>query len=180
MSNEMLSLLTYFGVAALFSFDSGINLFQNFDGEVEDGIFTHRFIPLSRTYTGNAVNATYHAVECGSLHSEPIVFGHGLAENWRVWKDIMLEFCATHRVIAYDSEGMGQSDWPDVEGDISRSGARSFQFMADMQLQMLKQLGVSKFNLVVTDYSFWSTLWIVSLGSDVIMRYGKFQSVSFA
>ena len=31
-------------------------------------------------------------------------------------------------------------------------------FMADMQMEMLRRLGVSSFNLVVTDYSFWSTL----------------------
>lgn len=31
-------------------------------------------------------------------------------------------------------------------------------FMADMQMAMLRALGVSSFNLIVTDYSFWSTL----------------------
>ena len=30
----------------------------------------------------------------------------------------MKEFCSTHRVIAYDIEGMGQSIWPDVVGDL--------------------------------------------------------------
>ena len=29
------------------------------------------------------VNVTYHAVECGDQLAEPIVFGHGLCENWR-------------------------------------------------------------------------------------------------
>ena len=50
---------------------------------------------------------------------------------------------------------------------------------ADMQMEMLRRIGVHKFNLVITDYSFWSTLsMLTEYGDDVILRYGKLQSVS--
>lgn len=87
----------------------------------------------------------------------------------------MKEFCSTHRVIAYDSEGMGQSSWPTVLKDLPQG--RSRRFMADMQLEMLRQINVHRFNLVVTDYSFWSTLSMIhEFGLDPVLRYAKLQS----
>ena len=93
---------------------------------MEDGKFTHRFVKLNQTYSGRPVDVTYHVVECGDHNAEPIVYGHGLCENWRVWKKIMLEFCDTHRVIAYDSEGMGQSEWPNVLHDLPKGQSTMF------------------------------------------------------
>lgn len=50
---------------------------------------------------------------------------------------------------------------------------------ADMQMEMLRRIGVHRFNLVITDYSFWTTLsMLTEYGDDVILRYGKLQSVS--
>jgi hypothetical protein len=176
MNTGLVSTLVYITLSYYGNFDAEYPLLSNYDGEVEDSLFTHRFIHLNQTFTGQAVNVTYHVVECGAVDAEPIVFGHGLCENWRVWKDIMKEFCQTHRAIAYDSEGMGQSVWPDVLADLPKGKSR--YFMADMQKEMLRQINVHRFNLVVTDYSFWSTLSIIDeFGPDPILRYGKLQSV---
>jgi hypothetical protein len=83
LSNPSLALFTYIIVSYFKDFDNNVPLDKNYDGEVEDDIFTHRFIPLQETYTGLSVNVTYHAVECGDRNSEAIVFAHGLCENWR-------------------------------------------------------------------------------------------------
>ncbi len=43
--------------------------------------------------------------------------------------------------------------------------------MADMQMQMLHRLGVTRFNLVNTDYTFWSSLGMLDeYGPGTIMR----------
>lgn len=178
LSTGLVSTLLYIALSYYGNFDTEYPLLTNYDGEVEDNQYTHRFVHLNQTYSGRPVNVTYHIVECGAPDAEPIVFGHGLCENWRVWKHIMKEFCDTHRVIAYDSEGMGQSEWPDVLRDLPNGQSR--YFMADMQKEMLRQINVHRFNLVVTDYSFWSTLSMIDeFGDDPILRYGKLQSVCF-
>lgn len=183
LTNPSLATFAYIVVSHWKGFDSDAVVDGNYDGEVEDDVFIHRFVHLNETYHGLKVNVTYHAVECGDPHAEPIVFAHGLCENWRVWKETMKNFCGTHRAIAYDIEGMGQSHWPDVLGDLPLPKGSSMDFMADMQMGMLHKLGVSCFNLIVTDYSFWSTLGILDYkqkdsNESVILRYGKFQSTA--
>lgn len=121
-----LATFSYIIVSYFANFDGGTSMRLNHEGEVEDGLFTHHFIHLNQTYNGLPVNATYHVVECGESDAEPIVFGHGLCENWRVWKRIMTEFCGSHRVIAYDSEGMGQSHWPNVLQDLPKGSSTMF------------------------------------------------------
>jgi len=64
----------------------------------------------------------------------------------------MRPFCATHRPIAIDVEGMGQSFWPSAEKDIPEGESR--EFMADMELTLLEKLGASllaSFTLECTD-----------------------------
>jgi hypothetical protein len=83
LSNPSLALFTYIIVSYFKNFDSDVILDNNFNGEIEDEIFTHRIIHLDKTYSGYEVDVTYHAVECGDPTAEPIVFAHGLCENWR-------------------------------------------------------------------------------------------------
>lgn len=78
-----LATFTYIIVSYFKDFDSNTILDNNYDGEIEDEIFMHRFVHLNKTYRGMPVNVTYHAVECGDRTAEPIVFAHGLCENWR-------------------------------------------------------------------------------------------------
>lgn len=86
----------------------------------------------------------------------------------------MKPFCSSHYVVAVDSEGMGQSSWPHVLRDLPTNNSRAF--MADMTKGLLNQLSIDKFNLVVTDYSFWTTLPLLRDYGDIILRYAKFQS----
>ena len=86
----------------------------------------------------------------------------------------MLPFCDSHYVVAVDSEGMGQSSWPHVLRDLPTENSRAF--MADMTMGLFDKLGIKKFNLVVTDYSFWTTLPLLYDYGDIVLRYAKFQS----
>ena len=52
----------------------------------------------------------------------------------------MQPFCSSHRAVAVDIEGMGQSFWPTVSQDIPTGGdARGF--MGKLQLTLLEKLG---------------------------------------
>lgn len=166
--------LFYIVVSYVMKYDADIQQILNTDGEIEDGVLMHRFIPLSETSKGWPVEVTYHVVECGERSAEPIVFFHGLGENWAVWKEHMMLFCDTHYVVSVDSEGMGQSAWPHVLRDLPPVNSRAF--MTDMTMGLLKKLNIDKFNLVVTDYSFWSTLPLLTVYGDIVLRYAKFQS----
>lgn len=166
--------LLYIGVSYFLKYDSDIKQIINTNGEMEDGLFMHRFIPLAETSSGAPVEVTYHVVECGDRDAEPVVFFHGMGESWAVWKEHMREFCGTHYVVSVDSEGMGQSSWPHILRDLPTVNSRAF--MADMTMALLQKLSIKRFNLVVTDYSFWSTLSLLSLDGDLVLRYGKFQS----
>lgn len=125
ITTQSLATFSYIVVSYFAKFDSESSLLINYEGEME-GQFRHSFVKLNQTFRGLPVNATYHVVECGDKNAEPIVFGHGLCENWRVWKQVMSEFCDTHRVVAYDSEGMGQSFWPNVLQDLPKGDSTSF------------------------------------------------------
>lgn len=174
--NGSIATFSYILLSYIFRFDSNQQQLLNFDGEIEDGVFMHRFVKINKTFDGLPVTAIYHVVECGDANAEPIVFGHGLAENWKVWKPIMFQFCATHRAIAIDSEGFGQSRWKTILEDVPDGNSTSF--MSSMQMQCLSQIGVRCFNLVITDYTFWTTLSMLSdYGDRTVIRYGKFQSV---
>ena len=172
--NGMVCSILYIALSYLLNSDADIPRNINHDGEIQDGILMHRFIPLSKTYSGAPVNITYHVVECGDRAAEPIVFFHGLAESWEVWKYHMKSFCDTNYVVSVDSEGMGQSAWEDVLKDLPEENSRGF--MADMIMGLLSTMKIQRFNLVVTDYSFWTTLPLLTAYGDVIIRYGKFQS----
>lgn len=161
-------------------YDSDVSQIVNTPGETESDVFTHRFAHVVKTYTGLPVNVTYHYVECGDAKAEPIIFFHGLAETWRVWKDHMQPLCSRFHAIAVDSEGMGQSTWTSVLEDLPPN-ANSREFYADMQMGLIRNhMKIRRFNMVVTDYSFWSTMNML-LSDEVqsnglIIRYAKFQS----
>lgn len=105
-SHPSIATLLYIVTSWHLGFDSDVQQIINTDGEVEDDKFVHHFMPITTTYSGLPVTASYHYVECGSPDAEPILFFHGLAETWRVWKDQMGPLCETHRPIAIDSEGL--------------------------------------------------------------------------
>ena len=66
----------------------------------------HRFADLD--------DIRLHYVIDGPPDGEPIVFLHGFPEYWGVWKKLLAAFAPTHRVIAPDLRGAGQSGRPEA------------------------------------------------------------------
>lgn len=56
VTNPSLAVFSYIVVSYFKDFDNDVRLDNNYDGEVEDGLFTHRFIHLNETFNGMKVN----------------------------------------------------------------------------------------------------------------------------
>ena len=52
VNNPSLAVFSYIVVSYFHDFDNNVVVDNNYDGEVEDKIFTHRFIHLDNTYSG--------------------------------------------------------------------------------------------------------------------------------
>ena len=112
----------------------------NRDGQVEVVGHTevvHRFVEAD----GDSETVRWHLVEAG--RGEPVVFLHGLPESWFMWHRQIDALAATHRVIALDLKGYGQSD--KKTGDYRQEG------VAEQLLGLLNELDVERFNLVGHD-----------------------------
>lgn len=110
------------------------------DGDVEvvgETEVTHRFVEAG----GDAEAVRWHLVEAG--RGEPIVFLHGLPDSWWMWHRQLDAFAGTHRVVAVDLKGYGQSD--KATGDYRAEG------VAAQLGHLLDALGVAEFNLMVHD-----------------------------
>jgi len=62
---------------------------------------------------------------------DPVILLHGYAQNSHMWRPLMLELAKTHRVIAPDLRGFGQSSKPDLGYD-KRTMAQDVHALAVM------------------------------------------------
>jgi pimeloyl-ACP methyl ester carboxylesterase len=130
--------------------------------EVLDGVtFTHHFVDAPGDYE----TVTFHYVEAGS--GEPIVFLHGIPDSWFQWHHQMAALAKTHRCIAPDLKGYGQSE--KKPGDYRHEGA------ADQLYAMLEKIGVAalKFNLVTHDRGTVQADYIAAKHPESVLRYGR-------
>ena len=121
--------------------------------------FTHRLVSAPADYE----SIEWHYVECGE--GEPIVFLHGLPDSWYQWHHQMAALSATHRCIAVDLKGYGQSHVG--PGDYSHEGA------GDQLVAMLETIGVTSFNLVAHDRGTVQADFIVANHPERVLRYGR-------
>ncbi|MFE2041425.1 alpha/beta fold hydrolase [Streptomyces sp. NPDC059477] len=98
---------------------------------------THRFVDAP----GDSETVRWHYVEAGS--GPVVVFLHGIPESWFMWHRQIDALAATHRVIAIDLKGYGQSE--KGTGDYRQVG------VAEQLSAMLTQIGVDRFQLVAHD-----------------------------
>lgn len=98
---------------------------------------THRFVDTP----GDSASVRWHYVEAG--HGETVVFLHGIPESWFMWHRQIDALATTHRVIAVDLKGYGQSE--KGTGDYRQQG------VADQLGAMLDHIGVDRFHLVAHD-----------------------------
>lgn len=134
------------------------------DGDTETfhGVtFTHRFVEAPGDYE----TIRWHYVETGPSDGEPIVFLHGIPDSWFQWYYQMAALAATHRCIAVDLKGYGQSDTK--PGDYRHEGA------AEQLYVMLRQIGVEQFNLVTHDRGTIQGDFIAAMHPESVLRYGR-------
>ncbi|KAJ5300029.1 hypothetical protein N7476_011586 [Penicillium atrosanguineum] len=134
------------------------------DGDTEilnDVTFTHRFVRVPADHE----TVTFHYVETGT--GEPIVFLHGIPDSWFQWYHQMAALAKTHRCIAVDLKGYGQSE--KQAGDYTHEGA------ADQLFTMLAKIGVAStgFNLVSHDRGTLQADYIAAKYPDNVLRYGR-------
>jgi pimeloyl-ACP methyl ester carboxylesterase len=128
--------------------------------EILDGVeFTHRFVDAP----GDSEFIRWHYVEAGS--GEPIVFLHGIPDSWYQWHHQMASLSKSHRCIAVDLKGYGQSD--KTAGDYGYAG------VAEQLFTMLEQIGLKQFNLVTHDRGSVLGDYITANHPDQVLRYGR-------
>jgi pimeloyl-ACP methyl ester carboxylesterase len=130
------------------------------DHEDLDGArFTHHFIDAP----GDEETVRFHYAEAGN--GEPIVFLHGIPDSWYQWHHQMAALSTTHRCIAFDLKGYGQSG--KEFGDYRHEAA------AEQLVSALDLIGVDTFNIVAHDRGTAQADFIVANHPDRVLRYGR-------
>jgi pimeloyl-ACP methyl ester carboxylesterase len=84
-----------------------------------------------------------HVIMAGPLSASPLVFLHGLAGSAATWQGVIGSFVDSHRVVAVDLPGHGQSDAPDpATADYSIDG------LTRVVTETLRLLGLRQVTLV--------------------------------
>ncbi|KAJ9639699.1 hypothetical protein H2204_003770 [Knufia peltigerae] len=127
--------------------------------ELDGQVFTHHFVSAP----GDHEVVQWHYVETGRADGEVVVFLHGIPDAWYQWHHQMASLAATHRCIAVDLKGYGQSE--KGAGDYRHEGA------AGQLYSMLQTIGLQKFNLVTHDRGTVQGDYIVADHPDSVTRY---------
>ncbi|RFU23581.1 hypothetical protein B7463_g12757, partial [Scytalidium lignicola] len=132
------------------------------DTEVLDGVtFTHHFC----LGPGDGDVITWHYVEAGPADGETIVFLHGIPDAWYQWHHQMAALSKSHRCIAPDLKGYGQSE--KGAGNYTHEGA------SEQLFAMLQIIKVDPFNLVTHDRGTVQGDFIVANHPEAVLRYGR-------
>jgi pimeloyl-ACP methyl ester carboxylesterase len=90
---------------------------------------------------GDSATVRWHYVEAGE--GEAVVFLHGIPESWFMWHRQIDALASSHRAIAIDLKGYGQSE--KGTGDYRQEG------VAEQLAMMLDRIGVDRFHIVSHD-----------------------------
>ena len=130
------------------------------DTEVLDGVtFTHHFVEAPGDYE----MIKWHYVEAGE--GEVIVFLHGIPDSWYQWHHQMAALAKSHRCIAVDLKGYGQSE--------KRPGDYRHEGVAEQMYTMFQQIGLKKFNLVTHDRGTVQADFITANHPESVLRYAR-------
>jgi pimeloyl-ACP methyl ester carboxylesterase len=130
------------------------------DGEIEvlDGMeITHHFVQAP----GESETIGWHYVEAGK--GEPVVLLHGIPDSWFLWHHQIAALAKTHRVIAVDLKGYGQSE--------KRPGDYRHEGVAQQLLALLDVIGINSFNLLTHDRGTVQGDWLAATHPDRVLRY---------
>ena len=73
----------------------------------------------------------------------PLIFVHGLGGSWQNWLENLPFFARTHRCIAPDLPGFGESELPDGEISITRYGELVEELLTDLGIERCAVIGNS-------------------------------------
>ncbi|AWE48364.1 alpha/beta fold hydrolase [Streptomyces nigra] len=85
--------------------------------------------------------------EAGNPHAPAIVLLHGFPTSSHMFRNLIPKLADTHRVIAPDMVGFGQSAMPKVD-----EFDYTFDRLTDVTAALLQQLGVERYAVYVQDY----------------------------
>ena len=91
----------------------------------------------------------FHVAEAGPADAPPVVLTHGWPQHWWLWRNVMAELAADHRVVAWDLRGLGWSD-PAPDGDYTKTA-----FALDL-VALLDELGIERTGLIGHDWGAFS------------------------
>jgi pimeloyl-ACP methyl ester carboxylesterase len=101
--------------------------------------FAHRFATVN--------GLRFHYVAGGAGDGTPVVLLAGFPESWYAWRKVMPALGRTHRVIAIDLPGQGDSDRP-LDGYDTRT-------VAGRVHDLVAHLGLTRYALVAHDVGAW-------------------------
>src|ERR1700756_4544957 len=101
--------------------------------------------------------------EAGSADGEPVVLLHGYPANHRAWRHQIPVLAQSHRVVAPDLIGWGESERP-------RSLAFDYDTEVDRIGRALDALGLDRVNLFGHDYGGFLSLGFVQRNPDRVLR----------
>jgi pimeloyl-ACP methyl ester carboxylesterase len=130
------------------------------DGKVEvlQGVeMTHHFMQAP----GETETISWHYVEAGK--GEPVVLLHGIPDSWYLWHHQIAALSKTHRAIAVDLKGYGQSE--------KRPGDYRHEGVAEQLLALLDTIGIDYFNLLAHDRGTVQGDWLAATHPDRVLRY---------
>ena len=78
----------------------------------------------------------------------PVLFLHGLGGSWKDWAATLPAFAATHRVVAVDFPGFGDSDQPQVQYSVEWLTEVTEKFIRERKLEGVTLVGHSMGGLV--------------------------------
>ena len=85
-------------------------------------------------------------------NGEPVIFPHGYAQNSHMWKPLMVELSKSHKVVAPDLRGFGQSSKP-IAGYDKKTMARDVHALATF-------LGFRRAT-ILPGVGDWKTVWLL-------------------
>ena len=136
------------------------------DGQVEQiGAVsaTHRFVDAP----GDSETVRWHVVEAGPKDAPAVVFLHGVPDSWWQWHYVIEALAETHRCLAVDLKGYGQSD--KRTGDYRQAG------VAEQLIALFDELGLGEFSLITHDRGTPPGDHIVANLGHRVLRYGRGQ-----
>lgn len=99
------------------------------------GGITYAATPAEMPYESKRINVGYEMAYVDHGSGDPVVFLHGNPTSSYLWRNIMPSVADSHRIIAPDLIGMGDSEKPDVEYGYEFHREHLFAFLDRMDLQ---------------------------------------------